>query len=245
MSSPDSPNEGQATITVTGVGTVDADPDRVEVHLLLAAEDPDRQKAFQQVTSRSKKLASLLDSLKIAEHRRHTTGIDLHEVTSPERRTVGYRAQAGMSIRLEPEGPLEALLARAVREVGASLGGLSWYLSSRHPARLESVRRASLDARSRAQAAAEALGLSVADVVEVRLMDSPTPRPRMVGLLPAAHGPMRKLAEPDMGAGPDLGQLGRGSHFPPPAGRRERWAIARQALPGAGSDEPRLGGRVR
>jgi uncharacterized protein len=201
MTTPATPDDRQATITVTGVGTVDADPDRVEVQLVLAADDPDRQKAFQQVTARSKRLASLLDSLKIADHRRHTTGIDLHEITSPERKTVGYRAQAGMSIRLDTEGPLEVLLARAVKETGASVGGLNWYLSSGHPARLEAVRRASLDARGRAQAAAEALGLSVAEVVEMRLMDSPYPRPRMVGMLPAARGPMRKLAEPEVEPG--------------------------------------------
>jgi uncharacterized protein YggE len=171
------------------------------VHLLLAADDPDRQKAFQQVTARTKKLASLLDSLKVADDRRHTTGIDLHEITSPERKTVGYRAQAGISIRLEPQGPLEVLLARAVKEVGASVGGLNWYLSNGHPARLEALRRASLDAQSRAQAAAEALGLAVAEVAEMRLMDGPTSRPRTVGLLPAAHGPMRKLAEPDVEPG--------------------------------------------
>lgn len=58
----------QPTITVTGVGSVDADPDRVEVHLVLASEDPDRQKAFQQVSSRSQKLAKLLDSLEVAGH---------------------------------------------------------------------------------------------------------------------------------------------------------------------------------
>ncbi|MGP8249666.1 MAG: SIMPL domain-containing protein [Candidatus Dormibacteria bacterium] len=201
MSTAGSPHDREASITVMGFGDVDADPDRVEVHLMLAADDPDRQKAFQQVTARSKKLASLLDSLKIAGHRRHTTGIDLHEITSPERKTVGFRAQAGMSIRLEPEGPLEALLARAVKEVGATVGGLNWYLSGRHPARLEAVRRASLDAQSRAQAAAEALGLSLAEVVEMRLMDSPNPRPRVVGLLPAARGPMRKLAEPELEPG--------------------------------------------
>jgi|GEM_PF-5428998 len=201
MSGPDSPNDRQAAITVTGVGSVDADPDRVEVDLLLAAQDPDRQRAFQQVAARSKKLASLLDSLKVAGHRRHTTGIDLREINSPEGKTVGYRAQSGVSIRLDPDGPIEALLARAVKEVGASVGGLNWYLSGGHPARLEAVRRATLDSRSRAQAAAEALGLSVAEVAEIKVMASPTPRPRFVQMLPAMHGPMRKLAEPEVEPG--------------------------------------------
>jgi hypothetical protein len=193
----------QPTITVAGVGSVDADPDRVEVHLVLAAEDPDRQKAFQQVSRRSQKLAKLLDSLEVAGHRRHTTGIDLHEVTSAERKTVGYRAQAGMSVRLESEGPLEVLLARAVKEVGASVGGLNWYLSSGHPARLEAVRRASLDARSRAQAAAEALRLSVAEVTEIRLMGSPNFRPRNFAMASAALEParMRKAAGPELEPG--------------------------------------------
>ncbi|MFZ0169989.1 MAG: SIMPL domain-containing protein [Candidatus Dormiibacterota bacterium] len=175
---PDGSDDRQPTITVTGVGSVDADPDRVEVHLVLASEDPDRQKAFRQVSSRSQKLAKLLDSLEVAGHSRHTTGIDLHEVTSAERKTVGYRAQAGMSVRLESEGPLEVLLARAVKEVGASVGGLNWYLGSGHPAHLEAVRRATLDAQSRAQAAAQALRLTVAEVVEIRLMSRPTSHPR-------------------------------------------------------------------
>jgi uncharacterized protein len=197
---PDS-DDRQPSITVTGSGSADADPDRVEVHLVLTAEDPDRQKAFQQVTSRSQRLAKLLDSLKIADQRRHTIGIDLHEITSSERKTVGYRAQAGMSVRLEPEGPLETLLARAVKEIGASIGGLNWYLSSGHPARLEAVRRASLDARGRAQAAAQALGLSVGAVLEIRLTDSPAPRLRQFAMAAAQHGPMRKMAEPEVEPG--------------------------------------------
>lgn len=199
----DGSDDRQPTITVTGTGSTDADPDRVEVHLVLAAEDPDRQKAFRQVSSRSQRLAKLLDSLEIAGRRRHTTGIDLHEVTSPERKTVGYRAQTGMSVRLESDGPLETLLARAVKEVGASVGGLNWYLSSAHPTRLEAVRRASLDARSRAQAAAEALRLSVAEVTEIRLMSSPTFRPRHFAMASVALEParMRKAAAPEVEPG--------------------------------------------
>jgi hypothetical protein len=57
-----------------------------------------------------------------------------------------------MSVRLESEGPLEVLLARAVKEVGASVGGLNWYLSSGHPARLEapaSMHEAGLKLRPR------------------------------------------------------------------------------------------------
>ncbi|MGB6771129.1 MAG: SIMPL domain-containing protein [Candidatus Dormiibacterota bacterium] len=195
---PNASDDRQPTITVIGVGSVDADPDRLEVHLLLASEDPDRQKAFQQVSSRSQKLTKLLDSLEVAGHRRHTTGIDLHEVTSAERKTVGYRAQAGMAVRLESEGPLEVLLARAVKEVGASVGGLNWYLSSAHPAHLEALRRATLDAQVRAQAAAEALRLSVAEVVEIRLMSSPTSRARNFTMTR-----MRAAAAPE----PEPGQL--------------------------------------
>ncbi|MGA8208072.1 MAG: SIMPL domain-containing protein [Candidatus Dormiibacterota bacterium] len=200
---PDGSDGRQPTITVTGTGSADADPDRVEVHLLLSSEDPDRQKAFRQVASRSQRLTKLLDSLEIPGHRRHTTGIDLHEVSSPERKTVGYRAQTGMSVRLESEGPLEVLLSRAVKEVGASVGGLNWYLSSGHPARLEAVRRASLDARSRAQAAAEALRLSVADVTEIRLLGSPTFRPRHFAMASVALEParMRKAAVPEVEPG--------------------------------------------
>ncbi|MGA7086699.1 MAG: SIMPL domain-containing protein [Candidatus Dormiibacterota bacterium] len=193
---PDGSGDRQPTITVTGVGSVDADPDRVEVHLVLASEDPDRQKAFQHVSSRSQKLAKLLDSLQVASHRRHTTGIDLHEVTSAERKTVGYRAQAGMSVRLESEGPLEVLLARAVKEVGASVGGLNWYLSSGHPAHLEALRRATLDAQDRAQAVAEALRLSVAEVVEIRLTSSPTSRPHNFAMTR-----MRAAAAPELEPG--------------------------------------------
>lgn len=186
-------------MTVTGVGSVDADPDRVEVHLMLVAEDRNRQVAFQQVASRSQGLATLLDSLKIPGKRRHTTGIELQEITDPDFEPVRYRAQAGMWVRLEPEGPLTTLLARAVEEVGASVGDLGWHLSRGHPAHLEAVRQAALDARSRAEAAAGALGLSVGPVLEIRLLGGPGPR--RFAAAAAQHGAMRRPAGPDIEPG--------------------------------------------
>jgi hypothetical protein len=181
------------------VGSVDVDPDRIEVHLVLAAEDRDRQTAFQQVATRSQGLAQLLDSLQIPKSRRHTSGIELHEITHPERKSVSYLARAGIWVRLDPDGPLSILLTRAVKEVGSSVGGLSWYLSRTNPARLEAVRRAALDSRDRARAAAEALGLEVAGVVEIRLLGGTGPR--RVVMAGARHRAMTRLTEPDIEVG--------------------------------------------
>lgn len=193
-----SPEERHPTITVTGVGLVDTDPDRVELHLVLTADDPNRQAAFQQVATRSQRLEKLLDSLKIPSDRRHTTGIDLQEIRYPERKPVSYRAEAGMWVQLAPDGPVTTLLTRAVEEVGASVGGLGWYLSPEHPAHLEAVRKAGLEARTLAEAAAGALGLSVASVVDIRLLGRPGFRRFAMA---AALRRMAKPAEPNVEPG--------------------------------------------
>ena len=199
MTTAASEEERHPTLTVTGVGSVEADPDRVEVNLVLAAEDRDRQTAFQQVATRSHRLVELLDSLQIPKSRRHTSGIALNEITHQDRKAVTYLARTGISVRLEPDGPLSSLLTRAAKEVGSSFRGLSWYLSRTNPARLEAVQRAALGSRERAGAAAEALGLAVGEVMEIRLLAGNGARG--VVMAAARHRAMARLTEPDVEVG--------------------------------------------
>lgn len=202
---------------------------------MLVAEDHNRQAVFQQVATRSKGLATLLDSLEIPGDRRHTTGIELHELADPDFEPVSFRAEAGMWVRLEPEGPLTTLLARAVEEVGASVGGLGWYLSRGHPAHLEAVRRAALEARNRAEAAAGALGLWAASVLEIRLQGGPGPR--RFAMAAVRHRDMGRHAEPDI----EPGQISASAEvevtfrLEPKAGPGAGYAATRiAAVPGMG-----------
>jgi uncharacterized protein YggE len=159
-----------ATITVRGQGRVDAQPDEVVVVLRVASVREAPAQAFTDVGERTAALEAVLDELGIAEADRTTGLISVdeyqeHDPTGTPR--LRHRAVNALSVRLSGSDQVPALLHAAVERAQAHVQGPSWRLADPSQAQLEACRLAAEDARRRAQAYAEALGLRIGAVERV------------------------------------------------------------------------------
>lgn len=143
-----------------------------------------------------------MNSLRPPSKRRGTTGFDQHEIRDPERKRAGYRAP-GCNVGPSRNRGHAHRLARSGGGGDRDFGcGLDWYRSSGLPAPRKPCRRATLEARNRAQAASDALELSVESEVEIRLIGGPGSRPRQMALRVAKqYGASMPPVAPDVEPG--------------------------------------------
>jgi uncharacterized protein len=171
------------TLTVRGYGSVDAEPDRVEVGLVLTGVAPTADAAYADVAGRAVALSALLDELSVPPAHRATSGLALQEERDYEGKPNGYRAQSRTVVRLADAEAVAMLVAQAVEASGAGVEGLSWSVDRASPAWLDACRLAATTARDRAAAYAEGLGLPLGQVVEaVEPGSEPAPVARMRGI---------------------------------------------------------------
>jgi len=150
------------TVRTQGTSVVPARPDRAEVHLHLHHVAPTPDAALQQVSERSRQLEALLAELGIERASWSSSGVSVNEHREwQDNRHVplGYRATSHVLVRLVDADTIGRLLSEGVRRVGAAVVGPHWIIDADNPAHLEAYRLAAEDARRRAQAYAEALGL--------------------------------------------------------------------------------------
>jgi uncharacterized protein YggE len=152
------------TVRTQGTSVVPARPDRAEVHLHLQHVAPTPDAALQQVAERSRRLEELLDELGLERSSWSTSGVSVNEHREwQDNRHVprGYRATSQVLVRLADPEAIGRLLAEGVRRVGAAVVGPRWIIDADNPGYLEAYRLAAEDARRRARAYAEALGLEL------------------------------------------------------------------------------------
>lgn len=169
--------DGGATVTVRGRSSVPATPDEAVLRLLVTALEPSAAGAQSAVAERSQRLERALDDLGIPEVARFTSGLAVGEERDwKDGRQVhrGFRASSSIRLRLTDPGPIGALLRIAVEEAGAEIVGPQWQVARHNPAVAEACRQAGLDARRRAEAYADALGVrlgAVASATEPEVKD--------------------------------------------------------------------------
>ncbi len=166
--------------TTAGSARVAARPDRAVLRLELVALKPTPSEALADVAARGEVLSRTLADGGIAEADRTTGGVALREHREWDRRREeetfrGHHASTVTVVQVRDIATLGRILRDVVDQAGARVEGPAWVVDADNPARLEAYRLAALDARRRAQAYAEALGMSLGAVVE--LSDAPLPPP--------------------------------------------------------------------
>jgi uncharacterized protein len=159
------------TVTARGSAVVAGRPDEGTwtIDLSAVGETPDA--ALAQVADRAAALMSLLDELGIPAENRSTTGVTVREEfthTDGTRTPAGFRAQNLTTVRLSDPAGAGPLLQGATQRAQAEVRGPSWWIAPDNPARLEASRRAASEAKRKAQAYAEALGLALGPVAEIK-----------------------------------------------------------------------------
>jgi|SRR5581483_2064776 len=159
-----------ATITVRGSAAAPARPDAADVTLSLTALDVSADEALSDVAMRAIELRKVFEDLEIPEGDRVTTGASVREEREYRSGTYvhrGYRASMSIVVHLKDAEVIGKLLQRAIAEADAVVSGPRWWVAGDNGAHTEARKAAIADARRRADAYAEALGVRVGAVVDV------------------------------------------------------------------------------
>lgn len=154
----------RATVTVRGQATVRTEPDVAILWITLSAFEESPGKALGDVAQRAEALGTLLDELGVPEEDRSTAGVSVAEEFDPPmrgNRGLGHRAVARVAVHLADPEVIGRAISRASEELRASIDGPHWFVTPANPARLEAARQAAADARSKAQAYAAGVGVTL------------------------------------------------------------------------------------
>jgi len=164
--------DAERTATVRGIGVARVRPDGVIVGLGVQHRSDAAAEALNETARKAQQLESLFRELGIEEEEWVASSVMLREWDEwdeSSRREVrqGYLASSRVDVRLSDTSPLGNLLAEAAARVDASVDGPRWEIRPENPAHDEARGRAMADARRRADAYAQAAGLTLGEVLAV------------------------------------------------------------------------------
>jgi uncharacterized protein YggE len=195
------------SITVKGEGHVRVEPDEAQLWLRLTRLESSSEKALREVAKRSEALQRELDELEVPAADRSMLGVAVNEETEWRKdRKVhkGFRASTVVRLRLTDPDLISRLITRATAEADAEVDGLRWRVSRENEVRRDACRRAAEDARHRAAAYAEGLGVPlgpVERVVETGARAAPRHRAETMDLAYSRSG-APAAAEPEVDVHP-------------------------------------------
>jgi uncharacterized protein len=186
-----------AKITALGRAMVPAEPDEMQIELRLTFLAPTAEEAVAEVAKHGRSLTGIFDELGIDKKFRTTSGVSVREEREYEKekyRHKGYRADSRIVVRLGDAELASRLIGAATSRVEAQVDGPYWRVALGNPAREEACRQAAADAKRKAEAYAQALGVRLGALLRV---GEPRPVRYPSGeMLTVARSSM---AEPDIG----------------------------------------------
>lgn len=202
---PEAPAAGQVgvrTITVNGVGTASARPDQVTVDLATEAQ---ASTAVAAMADNARRIDSVIDAVRgvgIPSDNIQTTGINLFPIRSRNGEAIeGYRAVASIRVRVPDVDRAGAVIDAAIQAGAGQVSGIQFGLSDPADLRDRALRAAVADARRRADALADAIGVQITGV-EAIIETGATPPPQ-----PRAAAPAAAVAPGDAAPPIEPGQL--------------------------------------
>lgn len=168
------------TLQVRGSAEVRADPDEATVRLGVLAQEPTAREAQSRANEIAAGILEGLARLDIPQSEVQTSELRLNPVyASPpqprpsrpeepqEPRIVAYQATNVVAVRLTDLSRVGPAIDAGLEAGANRLEGVSFGLQDDLPVRAEALRRAVREARTKAQAIAEALGVELGEVREV------------------------------------------------------------------------------
>lgn len=166
-------------LVVTGEGEVAARPDIATLDLGVRTEAATAAEALAQNSQQMARVLAVLADAGIAPRDMQTSALSLDQILDRRStsigaapKVVGFAAQNRLGVTVRDLAALGGLIDRLVRDAGGeaanSLGALRFGLADPGPAQDEARRRAVADARARAQVIAEAAGLQLGAIQEIR-----------------------------------------------------------------------------
>lgn len=136
----------------------------------LSALKPTAAHAFKEVSTRSSMIEDIFNRLGVDKARWTTQGVSVRK----ERDWVkdryvdrGHRATNQITVNLDDFALAGKVIQATTEDAGASIDGPWWKIALDNPARTNACRQAAVDARRKAEAYADALGLRLGKVLSV------------------------------------------------------------------------------
>jgi len=173
-----------ASVIVRGKAAATVSPDRAELTLEVSHVAPDAAAALANVAERSQTLVAMLTSHGIGRTEWATEGVHVgeeHEWKNQRHVLVGYRASTAVSVTVRDVEKVGVLINEGVTGAKASVRHLEWMVDRDNPMHTTLMTAAARDAKARAFAYAEALGLRLGDVElisETPISAGPPPGPQ-------------------------------------------------------------------
>jgi uncharacterized protein YggE len=160
-------DEAEEGITVTGVGTAEAVPDRAELSFGVTTEGATAKEAS---TANAERMAALIDALKgagVGSKEIRTQSVSVSPRHSPMgKRLPGFVAENSVLLQVDSDRAGE-IVDLAIENRATNASGPSFYVSDRDALYRDALRAAVREARQKAEAIASAGGVSVGDVTRV------------------------------------------------------------------------------
>ena len=162
--------DGAATrsITVTGIATVRAKPDEAVVSLGVHTEAEKAQEAMEQNAAKMNQVFAALEDLGIGDADLATSYISLNPMwTSDGREVTGFQADNTVDVTIHEMGKVGKVIDAAV-DAGANIAnGITFRLSDANAGVNEALAKAVENARTKADAMAEAADATVGEVLTI------------------------------------------------------------------------------
>lgn len=175
----DSLKDSVSNVAVIGEAIEDVAPDRA---ILRFGVVTDRPTATAAASENAAVVSSILEDLKalgVADADTQTQGVSLQPLSTEERDAKGkvktiqtYRASNTLAVFVKPVEKAGEVIGRVIDKGANSLDGVDYDHSSLDAKRDELRARAVKDAERRARIYAEAAGLRLGRVIEIRPMDA-------------------------------------------------------------------------
>ena len=172
----------QRQITVTGHGVVEAVPDMAVVTLGVSHQRDTARDAVAEVAVTSGAILTGLGELGITPRDMQTSNLSLsqiwdHSTSGKPAKIIGYEANNQITVRVKDLAVLGEILGHVTTKGANRFQGLRFALQNPQPHINEARRRAVADGQARAELYADAAGVALGDLIEIREMGLDAPRP--------------------------------------------------------------------
>jgi len=157
----DDPREG---ITVTGIGSVDAVPDRAEFSLGVTTKGATAREALTANNAHMSRVIAALKAAGVEGRDIRTENVSVGESYEGEGRPTGFAAQNSVSVKIRELDRASAVLDAASQAGANQLSGPALTRDDREDLERKALQEAVKNARGRAEALADAAGVDVGRV---------------------------------------------------------------------------------
>jgi len=168
------------TVTVEGVGTVEAEPDQATIMFAVVTRAPEPEAARRQNAEAAEQAMNAVRELGIEDRKIQLLNLRLDEeveYTDGRRERIGFIARRDVKVTVDNLDLVPRLVAEVVQQGANELNGIQYGLQNREAVEDQALQAAAARAREKAQLLASSLGGEVGRVLTITQGSVQVPQP--------------------------------------------------------------------